>query len=51
MIEQAKFTYCLSGKTLEKQTKTIKDEGQKQINALENHGKQLIMSTTMVIIL
>ena len=27
MIEQAKFTYCPLGKVLEKQTKTIEEQG------------------------
>ena len=42
MIEQAKFTYFLLGKTLEKQTKTIEDQDKKQIKAIEDHGKQLV---------
>ena len=36
MIEQAKFTYFPLGKALEKQIKTIEDQGQKQVEALEN---------------
>ena len=35
MIEQAKFTYSPLGKAFEKQTKTIKDQGEKQADALE----------------
>ena len=34
IIEQAKFTYSPLGKTFEKQTKTIEDQGKKQIDAL-----------------
>ena len=34
-MEQAKFTYSPLGKVFEKQPKTIKDQGQKQIDALE----------------
>ena len=34
IIEQAKFTYFPLGKAFEKQTKTIKDQGKKQIDAL-----------------
>ena len=34
IIEQAKFTYSLLGKAFEKQTKTIKDQEKKQIDAL-----------------
>ena len=36
IIEQAKFTYSLLGKAFEKQIKTIEDQDQKQIDALEN---------------
>ena len=35
IIEQARFTYSPLGKAFEKQTKTIEDQGQKQIDALE----------------
>ena len=41
-IEQAKFTYYPLGKAFEKLTKTIEDQGEKQIKALEKHGKQLV---------
>ena len=44
MIEQAKFIYFPLGKTFGKQTKTIKDQGEKQVNALkslESSDKQL----------
>ena len=34
IIEQAKFTYSSLGKDFEKQTKTIEDQGKKQIDAL-----------------
>ena len=36
IIEQARFTYSPLGKAFEKQIKTIEDQGQKQIDALEN---------------
>ena len=36
IIQQAKFNYSPLGKTLEKQVKTIKDQGEKQIVALES---------------
>ena len=36
MIEQAKFIYSPLGKILEKQTKTIKDQGEKQIEAIQD---------------
>ena len=36
IIEQAKFTYSPLGKTFEKQTKTIEDQGEKQIKAIQD---------------
>ena len=39
---QAKFAYSLHEKVLEKQIKTIENKGEKQINAIEDCGKQLI---------
>ena len=36
IIEQAKFTYSPLGNASEKQTKTIKDQGEKQIDTLES---------------
>ena len=36
IIEQAKCTYSPLGKTFEKQMKTTEDQGQKQVDALEN---------------
>ena len=41
MIEQAKFTYSPLGKAFEKQTKTIEDQGEKQIKAIQDNKKQL----------
>ena len=46
VIEQDKFTYSPKGKALEKQTKTIEDQGEEQIKALEKHGKQPTMSSS-----
>ena len=40
IIEQAKFTYSPLGRAFEKQTKTIKDQGGKQIKAIQE--KQLV---------
>ena len=40
MIEQAKFICFSTGKALEKQAKTIENQGKKQIKAIEDHGKQ-----------
>ena len=36
IIEQAKFTYSPLGKAFEKQIKTIENQGNKQVDALEN---------------
>ena len=36
IIEQAKFTYSPLGRAFEKQTKTIEDQGKKQVDALES---------------
>ena len=38
VIEQAKFTYSPLEKALEKHTKTIEDQGKKQIKATEDDG-------------
>ena len=42
IIKQAKFTYSPLGKAFEKQTKTIKAEGEKQIKAIRDNNEQLI---------
>ena len=36
IIEQAKFSYSVLGNGFEKQTKTIEDQGKKQIDALSD---------------
>ena len=36
IIEQAKFTYSPLGKAFEKETKTIEDQGEKQIKAMQD---------------
>ena len=41
IIQQAKFTYSPLGKALEKQRKTIKDQGEKQVHALKTLYKKL----------
>ena len=44
MIGQAKFTYSPLGKAFEKQKKIIKDQGEKQIEAIQdNKNNQLIL--------
>ena len=42
IIEQVKFTYSLQEKAFEKQTKTIEDQGKKQIKAIQYNKQQLI---------
>ena len=37
--EQAKFTYFPLGKAFEKQIKTIEDDGERQIKAIQNQGE------------
>ena len=39
IIEQAKFTYSPLGKAFEKQAKTIEDQREKQIKAIQNQGQ------------
>ena len=41
VIQQAKFTYSPLGKALEKQRKTIEDQGEKQVDALRTSYKKL----------
>ena len=36
IVEQAKFTYSPLGEAFEKQTKTIKDQGEKEIKATQH---------------
>ena len=36
IIEQARFTYSPLGKSFEKQIKTIEDQGEKQIKAIQD---------------
>ena len=38
IIEQVKFTYSPLGKAFEKQTKAIKDHGEKQVDAIQDKG-------------
>ena len=38
-IQQAKLTYSALGKAFEKQTKAIKDHGEKQIKAIQDNKK------------
>ena len=45
IIEQATFFYFILGKTFGKQTKTIKGEGGKQIDAITNQKERLAAVT------
>ena len=42
LLEQAKFTYSPLGKAFEKQTKTIEDQGEKQIKAIQDKSIGII---------
>ena len=42
IIQQAKFTYSPLGKAFEKETKTIKDQGEKQTKAIQDN--QLVVN-------
>ena len=42
VIEQAKFTDSPLGNTFEKQTETIKDQGEKQKKAIQDNKEQLV---------
>ena len=42
VIEQGKFTYCLLEEALEKQRKTIEDQGRKHIDAVMNQNERLV---------
>ena len=42
--EKAKFAYTPLGKSFEKQSKTIEDQGTKQVKAPKEHGKKFIES-------
>ena len=39
IIEQTKFTYSTLGKAFGKQTKTIEDQGEQQIKAIQDQGQ------------
>ena len=45
LIEKAKFAYCPLGKAFEKQTKTIEEQGKKQVEALEVLDPEKISKT------
>ena len=47
-IEHAKFTYSLLGKAFEKQTKTIKDQGEKQTKVIQNQGQSKKLKNILI---
>ena len=49
LIEQAKFTYCLLGKSFGKETKTIKNQGEKQIESIQDNKKHLVNTQELTI--
>ena len=48
IIEQAKFTYSLLEKAFEKQSKTMKEQRRKQIDAIRNSNDRLVALTNKV---
>ena len=48
ITEQAKFTYSLLDKAFDKQIKTIGDQGEKQIKALEELFSMLVESKALI---
>ena len=50
-MEQARFTYSPLGKAFEEQTKTIEDQGKKQVDTLENLKLKPIEEETKPIII
>ena len=44
MTEQAKFTYSFLRKAVEKQIKTIENQGEKQVKIIDDYEKQLAES-------
>ena len=50
ITEQPKFTYSPLGKTFEKQTKTIEDQGRKQIEAIQNQVQVKIIKNIVIVI-
>ena len=45
IIEQAKFTYSPLGNDFQKQTKTIEDQGRRQIDVITNQSERLAALT------
>ena len=45
IIEQTELTHSSLGKAFEKQTKTIEEQGRKQIDAITNQKKRLVFLT------
>ena len=45
VIEQTKFTYSPLGKALQKQRKTIEDQGRKKLDAVTNQNEKLVALT------
>ena len=48
MIEQAKFTYSPWGKTFVSKIISVESQGEEQIKAFEEHGKQLVKSNERI---
>ena len=50
IIEQAKFTYSPSEKAFEKQIKTMADQGEKQIKAIQNQTQIKTIKNMLIMI-
>ena len=48
MIEQAKVAYSPLEKALQKQTKTIEDQEENQIKAIEEYGRTQVESNELI---
>ena len=48
MLEQAKSTFSRLENVLEKQIKTIEDQGEKQKTALENRVEKIVSDTNII---
>ena len=48
IIEQVEFTYSFLGKAFEKLITTIESQGEKQVKAIKQYGKQLLESNAFI---
>ena len=50
IIEQARFTYSPLRKAFRKEIKTVEDQGEKQIKAIQNHRKSKTIKNILTMI-